>query len=134
MTRYILAALLSCVALPALAQPDAAAPAPTGRVCLRQGQIHDYQYAPGGRALIVIDQSRVRYRLTFMAKCYDIDKDFGLRFKTRGVGSLSCVAKGDSVLLQNAGSPRECIIRMIEYQTPFLDRSDLAAMGTGRLR
>jgi len=134
MTRYILAALLTCMALPALAQPDAPAPVPTGRVCLRQGQIYDYQYAPGGRALIVIDQSRVRYRLTFMAKCYDIDKDFGLRFKTRGVGSLSCVAKGDSVLLHNAGSPRECFIREIEYQTPFLDRSDLAAMGTGRLR
>jgi hypothetical protein len=134
MTRYFLAALLSCVALPALAQPDAAAPVPTGRACLRQGQVYDYQYAPGGRALIVIDQSRVRYRLTFVAKCYDIDKGFGLRFKTRGVGGLSCIAKGDSVLLQNAGSARECIIRMVEYQTPFLDRADLAALSTGRLR
>ncbi|MFO1247754.1 MAG: DUF6491 family protein [Alphaproteobacteria bacterium] len=133
MTRYFLAALLACAALPALAQTEPA-PVPTGRPCLRQGQIYDYQYAPGGRALIVTDQSRVRYRLTFISKCYDIDKEFGLRLKTRGVGGLSCVARGDSVQLKNAGNPRECIIRDVDFQTPFMDRSDLAAMGTGRLR
>ena len=133
MTRYFLAALLACAAIPAVAQTEPA-PIPGGRPCLRQGEIHDYQYAPGGRALIVTDQSRLRYRLTFIAKCYDIDHETGLRFKGRGVGGLSCVAKGDSVLLRNAGIPRECIIRDIDYQTPFMDRSDLAAMSTGRVR
>jgi hypothetical protein len=131
MTRYFFAAALVFAALPALAQP---APVPAGRACLRQGQIYDFQYVPGNRSLIVTDQARVRYRLTFISKCYDIDRDFGLRFRTHGVGNLSCMGRGDSVLLHNAGSPRECIIRDIEYQTPFLDRSDLAAMSTGRLR
>ena len=81
----------------------------------------------------MVDQSRVRYRLTFMAKCYDIDKGFGLHFKTRAWAACPASPRG-SVLLQNAGSSRECIIRMVEYQTPFLDRADLAAMSTGRLR
>ncbi|MCX7280920.1 MAG: hypothetical protein NTX21_05080 [Alphaproteobacteria bacterium] len=75
----------------------------------------------------------MRYRLNFTAKCYEIDRQFGLRFKDYGVGRLSCDAKGVSVLLRNAGSERECFIRDIEYQTLFLDRSDLAALGTGRL-
>jgi hypothetical protein len=136
MTRYILAALLACAAMPAMAQSQMAgepAPVPSGRPCLQQGNIHDFQYAPGSRSLIVTDTARVRYRVNFMAKCYDIDRQFGLRFKGRGVGRLSCVAKGDSVLLRSAGSERECFIRDIEYQTPFLDRADLAAIGTGRL-
>ena len=136
MTRYILAALLACTAVPALAQGQVGsepAPVPSGRPCLQQGNIRDFQYAPGSRSLIVTDTARVRYRLTFIAKCYDIDREFGLRFKSRGVGRLSCVAKGDSVVLKNAGSERECIIRDVDFQTPFMDRADLAALSTGRI-
>ena len=131
MTRYFLAAWLTLTSLPALAQPDAAIP--TGRSCLQQGNIHDFQYVAGNRSLIVTDTARVRYRLTFMSKCYDIDREFGLRFKSRGVGRLSCLAKGDSVVMRSGGGTRECFVREIEYQTPFLDRADLQAMGTGRL-
>jgi hypothetical protein len=133
MTRYFLAAWLAVTALPALAQPDAT-PIPAGKPCLQQGNIHDYQYVAGARSLIVSDTARARYRLTFISKCYDIDRQFGLRFKGRGVGRLSCVAKGDSLVVQSGGVARECIVREVEYQTPFLDRADLAAMSTGRLR
>ncbi|MBA2589994.1 MAG: hypothetical protein H0U98_15380 [Alphaproteobacteria bacterium] len=134
MTRYFLALLMAVISLPALAQPPEPAPVPTGRACLQQGNIHDYQYVAGSRSLIVTDTARVRYRLTFISKCYDIDRQFGLRFKGRGVGRLSCVAQGDSMLVQNGGSTRECIVREVEYETPFLDRADLAAMSTRRLR
>jgi hypothetical protein len=137
MTRFFLAAWMAIASLPALAQNQmeaGAAPIPAGRPCLQQGNIHDFQYVAGNRSLIVTDTARVRYRLTFISKCYDIDRQFGLRFKGRGVGRLSCVAKGDSLQLQNGGSMRECIVREVEYQTPFLDRADLQAMATGRLR
>jgi hypothetical protein len=50
-----------------------------------------------------------------------------LRFKTFGVGTLSCVARGDSVLLNDPVGPNQCIIRSIEYQTPVLDRADFDA-------
>ena len=134
MTRYFLAAL-AFTAMPALAQDQSvadAAPIPSGPPCLQQGNIHDFQYVPGNRSLIVSDTARTRFRLTFMAKCYDIDREFGLRFKSRGVGRLSCVAKGDSVLVHSGGGNRECFVREIEYQTPLLDRTDLAMANASR--
>ena len=131
MTRFFWAALMSLASLPAWAQPEVP---PAGRPCLQQGNIHDFQYVAGNRSLIVTDTARLRYRLTFIARCYDIDREFGLRFKSHGAGRLSCLAPGDSVLMQSGGGTRECIVREVEYQTPFLDRADLAAMATGRLR
>ena len=125
MTRYLLmagAALL--FAAPALSQPYR--PAPNERPCLRQGQIYDYQLVSGDRSLVVTDLSRHRYRLNFMAKCYDLKFQFGLRFKTFGVGSLSCVDRGDSVLTDRPGN-NQCIVRSVEYQTPDMDRADFQA-------
>ena len=90
---------------------------------------------PGNRSLIVTDLSRRRYRLNFISKCYNIQHQFGLRFKTFGVGSLSCVARGDSVLLRDPVGPDQCIIRDIEYQTPDMDRADYdAAQGMRQRR
>ena len=51
----------------------------------------------------------------------------GLAFKTFGVSSLSCVSKGDQVLVRNPGGPRQCIVQSVTYQTPAMDRADLAA-------
>lgn len=128
MTRFVLAALLACAAIlswesPAVSQPSFRGP-PPGPICLRQRNIYDFQLVPGNRSLIVTDLSRRRYRLNFISKCYDIQHQFGLRFKTFGVGSLSCVARGDSVLLRDPVGPGQCIIRDIEYQTPDMDRAD----------
>ena len=38
-----------------------------------------------------------------MGECYDLQYQFGLRFKTFGVGSLSCVSRGDSMLTRGPG-------------------------------
>jgi hypothetical protein len=133
MTRNLLIAALLCGGvLPqgsALAQPAGlqAAPAVTGTPCLRQRNIYDFQLVPGNRSLIVIDLARQRYRLNFMSKCYNIQHQFGLRFKTFGVGTLACVARGDSVLLHDPVGPNECFVQSVQYQTPDLDRADLAA-------
>jgi hypothetical protein len=126
MTRYLLsaAAALLFAAVPALAQPNR--PPPNERPCLRQGYIYDYQLVPGDRSLVVTDMARRRFRLNFMAKCYDLKFQFGLRFKTFGVGSLSCVSRGDSVLTDRPGN-NQCIVQSIEYQTPDLDRADYQA-------
>jgi hypothetical protein len=126
MTRYLLsgAAALLFVAVPALSQPYR--PPSNERPCLRQGYIYDYQLVPGDRSLVVTDLGRRRFRLNFMAKCYDLKFQFGLRFKTFGVGSLSCVDRGDSVLTDRPGN-NQCIIRSVEHQTPELDRADFEA-------
>jgi hypothetical protein len=126
MTRSLLAALLLCMALPAGAQP-AAQPAPSEPVCLRQRDIYDFQTVPGNRSLIVIDQLRKRYRLNFMGVCYNLQYHLNLGFKTHGVGTLSCVEKGDSVLQRDVVGPQQCIIKSVEYQTLTLDKVDAEA-------
>jgi hypothetical protein len=139
MTRYLLIALLACAGLLLLeasalgqGQPSAlqAAPAP----CLRQGYIYDFQNVPGNRSLVVIDDARKRYRLNFMGVCYNLQYHLGLGFKTHGVGTLSCVAKGDQVVMRDAVGPNWCVIKDIQYQTPALDQSDAAAAAAAKQR
>jgi hypothetical protein len=117
-----------------LAQPATLRPVPAGPPCLRQRNIYDFQLVPGNRSLVVTDLARQRYRLNFIGKCYNIQHQFGLRFKIFGVGTLACVARGDSVLLHDPVGPGECIIRSIEYQTPALDRADLDAARAAKQR
>jgi len=87
---------------------------------------------PGNRSLIVTDLARKRYRLNFIGVCYNLQYHLGLGFKTRGVGTLSCVEKGDSVLLRDVVGPNSCIIQSVEYQTPALDKADFEAAAKAR--
>jgi hypothetical protein len=126
--KLLVAAALVCVTVPAVAQPyrdREMREAP----CLRNRNIHDYQIVPGDRSLVVTDISRQRYRLNFIGRCYDLKHNFGLAFRTRGVGTLSCVARGDSVYNNAAiGAGKQCIVESVEYQTRALDRMDREAL------
>jgi hypothetical protein len=134
MTRSLLIAALLCADLfvvvgPAVAQP-AAQPGPSA--CLRQREIYDFQTVPGNRSLIVIDLARKRYRLNFMGTCFNLQYHLGLGFKTHGVGTLSCLEKGDSVLQRDEVGPNTCIIKNVEYQTPALDKADADAAAAAK--
>jgi hypothetical protein len=131
----VLAGALLSATVPAIAQDYRSAPPPGDKPCLRQGYIYDYQIVPGNRSLVVTDLARHRFRLTFMGKCYDLKYQFGLRFKTFGVGGLSCVSRGDSVLLRDDyANGGQCIIRDVQYQTPEMDRADMMAVRDNRDR
>jgi hypothetical protein len=134
MTRYVVIAALLFAAAPAMAQMPAPAPVPSEPACLRQGYIYDFQNVPGNRSLVVIDRARKRYRLNFMGVCYNLQYHLGLGFKTHGVGTLSCVAKGDSVVMRDAVGPNWCVIKDIQYQTPVLDQTDAAAAAAAKQR
>jgi hypothetical protein len=130
MTRMFLIALLAGAAAPAFAQspqPQPVKPIPQGPACLRPINLYDFKPVPGNRSLIVIDQARNRYRVNFMGVCYNLQYHLGVAFKTRGTGNLSCVAKGDSVLVRDAVTPGPCIIKDVQYQTVALDQADAAA-------
>jgi hypothetical protein len=130
MTRNLLIALLACAALPASAQssqPYPPKPIPNEPACLRPINLYDFKTVPGNRSLIVIDQSRQRYRVNFMGICYNLQYHLGVAFKTRGAGNLSCVSKGDSVIVRDQVTPGPCIIKDVQYQTVALDQSDAAA-------
>jgi len=137
MTRNLLIALLACAALPAFAQPSQPyppKPIPNEPACLRPINLYDFKPVPGNRSLIVIDQSRQRYRVNFMGVCYNLQYHLGVAFKTRGAGNLSCVSKGDSVIVRDQVTPGPCIIKDVQYQTVALDQADAAAAAAAKAK
>jgi len=130
MTRNLLIALLACAALPAFAQPSQPyppKPIPNEPACLRERNIYDFKPVPGNRSLVVIDLARQRYRLNFMGVCSNLQYHLSVGFKTHGVGGLSCLSKGDSVIVRDVVTPAPCIIKDIQYQTAAMDQADAAA-------
>ena len=135
MTRNLWIAALLCAATPAIAQsnqPYPPKPIPNEPACLRPINLYDFKTVPGNRSLIVIDQSRQRYRVNFMGVCYNLQYHLGVAFTTRGTGQLSCVAKGDSVLIRDEVTPGPCIIKDVEYQTAALDQADAQAAAAAK--
>ncbi|HKY18363.1 MAG TPA: DUF6491 family protein [Rhizomicrobium sp.] len=133
MTRSLLIAALLCIAAPAIAQP-AAQPAPSDPPCLRQRNIYDFKTVPGNRSLIVTDLANKRYRLNFMGVCHNLQHHLQLGFKTEGVGTLSCITRGDSVLQRDVIGPNRCVIQSVEYQTPALDKADAEAAAAAKAK
>jgi hypothetical protein len=131
MTRYLFLAV-ALMSTPAAAQTYAPKPPPAEPPCLRQTNIYDFQPVPGNRSLIVIDRARQRYRLNFMGTCYNLQYHLGLGFRTHGAGGLSCVSKGDSVIMRDVVGPNQCIIKDIQYQTVALDQADAATAAAAK--
>jgi len=131
MTRNLLiAALLVGTAVPAVAQPYQPyppKPIPNEPACLRERNIYDFHPVPGNRSLVVIDLARQRYRVNFVGICPNLQNHLGVGFRTHGVGGLSCVSKGDSVVIRDPVTPAPCIIKDIQYQTAAMDQADAAA-------
>jgi hypothetical protein len=137
MTRTLLIAALLCTSVPAIAQPIQPyppKPIPNEPACLRPRNLYDFKTVPGNRSLVVIDLARQRYRLNFMGACYNLQYHLGIGFRTLGVGSLSCVARGDSVIVRDPVTPAPCIINDIQYQTEAMDRADVAAAAAAKER
>lgn len=137
MARYLLtgALLAGMLAVPTMAQDYRSAPPPPAeKACLRPVQIYDYQPAPGNKAIIVTTLDRKRYRLTFMGTCHDLQYHIGLRFKTFGVGGLSCVGRGDQIQMNDPVNPNPCIVQSVDYQTPALDQADASVAAAAKQR
>jgi len=138
MTRTLLmAALLVGTVVPVVAQPYQPyppKPIPNEDACLRPRNLYDFKTVPGNRSLVVIDLARQRYRLNFMGVCYNLQYHLGIGFKTMGAGGLSCVTRGDSVIVRDPVTPAPCIIRDVQYQTEAMDRADFAAAAAAKER
>jgi hypothetical protein len=130
MTRIIWTFALLCAAVPAIAQtnpPYPPKPIPDTPACLQPRNLYDFIPVSGNRSLIVIDRARQRYRLNFNGICQNLQFHLGVGFKTHGVGGLSCVAKGDSVIVRDVVTPAPCIIKDVQYQTAEMDKADADA-------
>jgi hypothetical protein len=135
MTRNLWIAVLLCAATPAIAQsnqPYPPKPIPNEPACLRPINLYDFKPVPGNRSLVVIDQARQRYRVNFMGVCYNLQYHLGVAFKSRGAGNLSCISKGDEVIVRDQVTPAPCIIKDIQYQTVALDQADAQAAAAAK--
>lgn len=124
------ASLLLAGITAATAQP----PPPQEPPCLRQRNIYDFNTVPGNRSLIVTDLSRRRYRLNFIGVCPNLQFNITLAFQSRGVGTLSCIQKGDAVYQNDPVGFGQCIVRDVQYQTPALDRADAEELARRKAR
>ena len=137
MTRILWIAALMCSAVPAIAQtspPYPPKPIPDQPACLRPRDLYDFIPVSGNRSLVVIDRARQRYRVNFNGICQNLQYHLGVGFQTHGAGSLSCVAKGDSVIVRDVVTPAPCIIKDIQYQTAEMDKTDAAAAQAAKER
>lgn len=131
--RAVIAFALLCSGVPAMAQPEGS-DAANERACLTQRRLYSYQPVPGNRSLVAEDTARQRYRVNFYGVCHNLQFQFGLAFRTRSVGTLSCIERGDSVLLSDPVGPNQCLIRSVVAQTRDMDRLDAEEAAARRTR
>lgn len=129
MNRTLLAAAIAITVMglgaPAFAQPRA-------QSCLRNAQIYDYKVVPGNRTLIVTDNLRQKFRVTFVSPCYGLQYNFGIAFRTFGVGGLTCVAKGDSVVRRDPVNPAQCTIAAVQPYSAAMAQEDAALFAAAK--
>lgn len=114
--------LFSVLAVAALAAtPVLAAPS-----CLQLGQIYSWN-APDNKTLIVEDNWHQKFRLSLMGYCQNLTFKERIGFKAFGGTQLSCLSKGDYVLVRDPGFPQRCPIMDIVPYTPQMEAADKAA-------
>lgn len=114
--------LFSALAVAALAAtPVLAAPS-----CLQLGQIYSWN-ALDNKTLIVEDNWHQKFKLSLMGYCQNLTFKERIGFKAFGGTQLSCLSKGDDVLVRDPGFPQRCPIIDIVPYTPQMEAADKAA-------
>ena len=112
-----LATVTLAVAAPAVAAPS----------CLQIGQIWSWN-APNDKSLIVEDNWHQKWKLSLMGTCINLSFKERVGFQSiGGFGGLTCLSKGDNVLVRNPGFPQRCPIVDIVPYTAQMQAADNAA-------
>jgi Family of unknown function (DUF6491) len=104
----------------------ASAPALAARSCLQVGQIFRWN-AVNDKTLIVADNWENKYKLSLMVPCPNLDFAEHVGFEPFGGTSLSCLSKGDDVVVSDRIFPKRCPISEIVPYTPQMEAADKAA-------
>src|SRR5262249_35465463 len=83
--------------------------------------------APNDKTLIVEDNWHQKFKLTLMSPCINLTFKERVGFKAFGGTQLSCLSKGDDVLVRNPGFPQRCPIADIVPYTAQMEQADKAA-------
>jgi hypothetical protein len=119
--------LLSATGFVAAALALGQAPASAAPSCLQIGQIYSWN-APDNKTLIVEDNWHQKWKLSLMGPCINLTFKERVGFQSiGGFGGLTCLSKGDNVLVRNPGFPQRCPIVNIVPYTPQMEAADKAA-------
>ena len=103
------------------------APAAATPSCLQVGQIWSWN-APNDKTLIVEDNWHTKWKLSLMGTCINLSFKERVGFQSiGGFGGLTCLSKGDNVLVRDPGFPQHCPIVNIVPYTPQMEAADKAA-------
>ncbi|HUO91607.1 MAG TPA: DUF6491 family protein [Rhizomicrobium sp.] len=103
------------------------APAMAAPSCLQIGQIYSWN-AVNDKTLIVEDNWHQKWKLSLMAPCINLTFKERVGFQSiGGFGGLTCLSKGDNVIVRNPGFPQRCPITSIVAYTPQMEAADKAA-------
>ena len=107
------------LAAPAMAQPQGAA----ANACLEPIRFDRWR-AINDEVLIITDKANKSYRITLAPGCWDVSWAFNIGIQTFSPSRLSCVSRGDYVLVpRTVSSPRQrCLIDKVEAYTPEMQR------------
>jgi hypothetical protein len=97
-----------------------------GPACLEVGQIYSWN-ALDNKTLIVEDNWHNKFKLSLMGYCPNLTFKERVGFKAFGGTELSCLTKGDDVLVRDIGMGQRCPIVNIVPYTPAMEQADKAA-------
>lgn len=112
----------------ALAAVLIAASAQAQPACLQIGRIYSWN-APDNRTLIVEDDLHHKFKVSLMSPCIGLQFKERVGFKSPGATRLSCLSRGDDVLVNQMGGlgALRCPISSIVAYTPEMQKADEAA-------
>ena len=115
--------LLATAAIGLLAAIPAAAQPMRGLPCIRQTDIRNF-HSDDNKTLILENGRHQRVMARLMGICPGLNYAFNIRIKTFGGSELSCISRGDQVLVNDAGFRGKCVItQLTAYDGPMSDRN-----------
>jgi len=98
-----------------------------GPACLELGRIWSWKVLDN-KTLIVEDDTHQKFKMSLMGYCPNLAFKERVGFKSIGGSELSCLSKGDDVLVRDIGMPDRCPITDIVPYTPAMEAADKAAV------
>lgn len=99
--------------------------------CLRVDRIYNWN-APNNTTVIVEDIGHQKFKLTLMGVCINVNFKQRVGFKSIGGTRLSCLTRGDEVLVRDLGQTQHCPIKNIVPYTLEMQKADQAAKARDR--
>lgn len=115
MNRNLLMAAggIAMLSTPALADP----------ACLQFGQIYNWK-AVDNQTLIVEDNWHNKFKVSLMGYCPNLTFKERVGFQSPGSTALSCMGKGDQIIVRDISMPSRCPIVNIVPYTAAMEKAD----------